>query len=201
MFAQQKDTARAADETFFNPKATAEIKALVREFQGGKDIAGGFGAQAGLKWGWLSAKGSLLLVHDANCTKGDAFNLSASATSGNFATTAYWDSDPLIRPTPVYGVSVSAYSATAKLERDMNWKYTNVGAGYTHGSVTVGATGNVAQDKKTGQNGVQKLICKVALVEKVANNVNATLEASSIYVLQNSTNTLGARLSFTYAIK
>ena len=201
LFAQQKDTTKAADEAFFNPKATLEIKALVREFQGGKDVAEGFGAQAGVSWGWLAAKGSLSVVHDASCTKGDGFNVSASATSGKFVTTIYGDRDPLVRPTPVYGASVSAYGATAKLERDMNWHYTNVGAGYAYGGAMVGVTGNIAQDKSTGQDKVQKVIYKVALVEKVANNVNATLEASSIYVLQNATSTLGARLSFTYTLK
>lgn len=201
LLAQQQDTTKAADEAFFNPRATVGMKALVREFQGGNDVAGGFGAQASAEWGWLAVKGSFSLVHDANCTKGDGFNFSASANSGKFVTVIYVDKDPLIRPTPVYGLSVAAYGATAKLERDIGWHYTNYGAGYAYGGIAAGVTFNVAPDKRTGQNVVQKVVYKIALVEKVANNVNATLEASNIHTLQDATNTLGARFSFTYTLK
>jgi hypothetical protein len=113
LFAQQKDSAKVADEAFFKPSLAA--KAYVREFAGGKDVGAGLGVQAGVKWQMLSCKGALSLAKDSSCVKGDGFNVSVSGTTGVFTNSVYVDNDPLIRPTAVYGISTSAYGALVKI--------------------------------------------------------------------------------------
>jgi hypothetical protein len=198
LFAQQKDSAKVADEAFFKPSLAA--KAYVREFAGGKDVGAGLGVQAGVKWQMLSCKGALSLAKDSSCVKGDGFNVSVSGTTGVFTNSVYVDNDPLIRPTAVYGISTSAYGALVKIERSTEWKFTGVGASYTYSNMSLGATASFGVGKN-GEAGVQKIIVKAGANCSIASNVTGSIEASNIYVVQNSTSTLGARVSVTYTIK
>jgi len=197
LFAQQKDSAKVADEAFFKPNLAAKV--FVREFAGGKDVGAGAGVQAGAKSEWLSLKGSLSLAKDSSCIKGDGFNISASGTAWDVAATMYLDYDPLVRPTPVYGISASACGAGVKLERGMNWKFTAVGASYVHSSVSGGATAVFAEGKN-GEAGVQKIVFKAGATCAISSNATANLEVSSIYSIPNASSTLGARLSINYTL-
>jgi len=191
------------------PKANLNVKTVVRDYNGGKDVAGGFGASGGAKYGWAFAKGGATLVQDATKTQFDQYNVTMGGNFRKIGGGLYMDKDELMRQDPVEGASAACNttansSVTVKYEEDQFRKFKNIVVAPQIGSLKFCLVYNYRESAMPLKVGPQKILGKIELSSKLAEHVNFTEEVSyaqPTHTASSKSGTMGARFSVNYTIK